>query len=137
DEVIEVPEETGSIAFGKFYQKDGESLEQKRNIKVQNHNKQEKKEFKTEISYTPASSSINDATANGVKVSVPETITLDAGKSDEIEAKINVPAGVKQGRYEGYIHITNTKNKEETYQIPFSIRVSEPGIENAILSRKA
>ncbi len=43
DEVIEVPEETGSIAFGKFYQKDGESLEQKRNIKVQNHNKQEKK----------------------------------------------------------------------------------------------
>ena len=28
DEVIEVPEETGSIAFGKFYQKDGEALEQ-------------------------------------------------------------------------------------------------------------
>ena len=27
DEVIEVPEETGSIAFGKFYQKDGEALE--------------------------------------------------------------------------------------------------------------
>ncbi|MCZ2992418.1 hypothetical protein NYY86_30200, partial [Acinetobacter baumannii] len=50
---------------------------------------------------------------------------------------INVPAGVKQGRYEGYIHITNTKNKEETYQIPFSIRVSEPGIENAILSSNA
>ncbi len=94
---------------GSSIKKDGESLEQKRNIKVQNHNKQEKKEFKTEISYTPASSSINDATANGVKVSVPETITLDAGKSDEIEAKINVPAGVKQGRYEGYIHITNTK----------------------------
>lgn len=42
DEVIEVPEETGSIAFGKFYQKDGEALEQKRNIKVTNHNKQEK-----------------------------------------------------------------------------------------------
>ena len=104
---------------------------------MENHNKQEKKEFKTEISYTPASSSINDAIANGVKVSTPETITLDAGKSDEIEAKINVPAGVKQGRYEGYIHITNTKNKEETYQIPFSIRVSEPGIEDAVLSRKS
>ena len=44
---------------------------------------------------------------------------------------------MKQGRYEGYIHITNTKNKEETYQIPFSIRVSEPDIENALLSRKA
>ena len=54
---------------------------------MENHNKQEKK-FKTEISYTPASSSINDATANGVKVSVPETITLDAGKADEIEAKL-------------------------------------------------
>ncbi|EEL79802.1 Peptidase Vpr; Serine peptidase; MEROPS family S08A [Bacillus cereus AH1271] len=136
DEVIEVPEETGSIAFGKYYQKDGESLEQKRKIKVENRNKQEKKEFKTEISYTPASSAINDATANGVKVSTAETITIDAGKSDEIEAKINIPAGAKQGRYEGYIHITNTKNKEETYQIPFSIRVSEPGIENALLSRK-
>ena len=46
DEVIEVPEETGSIAFGKFYQKDGEALEQKRNIKVTNHNKQEKKNLK-------------------------------------------------------------------------------------------
>lgn len=55
---------------------------------MENHNKQEKKEFKTEISYTPASSSINDAIANGVKVSTPETITLDAGKSDEIEAKL-------------------------------------------------
>ena len=33
--------------------------------------------------------------------------------------------------------ILRTQKKEETYQIPFSIRVSEPGIENAILSRKA
>ena len=87
DEVIEVPEETGSIAFGKFYQKDGEALEQKRNIKVENHNKQEKKEFKTEISYTPASSSINDATER-CKSFCSRNFTLDAGKADEIEAKL-------------------------------------------------
>ena len=45
DEVIEVPEETGSIAFGKFYQKTVKLLK-KRNIKVTNHNKQKKKNLK-------------------------------------------------------------------------------------------
>lgn len=55
---------------------------------MENHNKQEKKEFKTEISYTPASSSINDAIANGVKVSTQKQLLLMLANQMKLKQKL-------------------------------------------------
>ena len=48
--------------------------------------------------------------------------------SQELEQKITIPSSAEEGRYEGYIHVTNANNPAETYQIPFAVMVTEKGI---------
>ena len=54
---------------------------------MENHNKQEKKNLKQKF-LIHQHLLLLTMLPNGVKVSVPETFTLDAGKADEIEAKL-------------------------------------------------
>ncbi|MGM0829816.1 MAG: S8 family serine peptidase [Bacillota bacterium] len=134
-EFVEIDEETGSIAFGSHFKEEEGHIEDSRKVVIQNLNEKDTKEFITNVEFIPAKGQIQDAGKNGVEVTMPDTISVEAGKSAEIEPAIRASEVAEVGRYEGYIHLVNSKNEEENYQIPFSIRVTEKGFEKMELTR--
>ncbi|QNU06707.1 S8 family serine peptidase [Peribacillus butanolivorans] len=124
--VVEIDEQTGSIVFGRYYKKGNEPIEASKKVTVQN-NSQEEKSFKLEVEYHGERKGIQDAVKNGVKVAVPSSITVGGGQVQELQPKITIPTSAAAGRYEGYIHVTNTNNPDETYQIPFAVMATEKG----------
>jgi subtilisin family serine protease len=124
--VVEIDEQTGSIVFGRHYKKAGQPIEASKKVTIQNHSQAEKS-FKMEVEYHSERKVIQDAVKNGLQVSVPTSITVASGQTQEIQPKITIPSSAATGRYEGYIHITNSVNPAETYQIPFAVMVTEKG----------
>lgn len=128
DETTEINEETGSLAFGREYIRDNdEAIELTKKVEIENKGK--KKKYTIDVEYHKNIKGVQDANANGVKVKVSKSVTVAKGKSKVIEPTISVPANAKEGAYEGYLHITNSENDEETYQVPFSITVTDKGID--------
>ncbi|MFD4930555.1 S8 family serine peptidase [Peribacillus butanolivorans] len=132
--LVEIDEQTGSIVFGRYYKKGNEPIEASKKVKVQN-NSQEEKSFKLEVEYHGERKGIQDAVKNGVKVAVPSSITVGGGQVQELQPKITIPTSAAAGRYEGYIHVTNTNNPDETYQIPFAVMATEKGFDYAKATR--
>ncbi|MGE6754395.1 S8 family serine peptidase [Rossellomorea sp. NPDC071047] len=132
---VEIDEETGSIAFGSHYIQDGEQVEDSRKVVIRNLNEEDAKEFTTTVEFLPAKGEIQDAGKNGVEVELQHSVRIEAGKSAEIEPTILVSDSAEFGRYEGYIHLVNPKNEKEHYQIPFSVRVADKGLEKMELTR--
>ncbi|MFJ7936298.1 S8 family serine peptidase [Sporosarcina sp. NPDC096371] len=124
--VIEIDEETGSIVFGKYYKKDDQPIEASKKVTVQN-NSEEEKSYTLEVEFHGERTGIQDGVRNGVTVDVPSSITVGAGQVQELQPTITVPNSAAGGRYEGYIHVTNADNPDETYQIPFAVMVTEKG----------
>lgn len=79
------------------------------------------------------------AVDNHVKLNVngDDTVTVDAGASVTVNVNIDIPVTAMKGRYEGYVHLINADNDEEHYQLPFAIRVVDPGINNMYLYNPA
>ncbi|MED3997554.1 S8 family serine peptidase [Peribacillus frigoritolerans] len=124
--VVEIDEETGSIVFGKHYKKDDQPIKASKKVTVQN-NSQKEKTFTLEVEYHGGRKGIQDAVSNGVTVDVPSSITVGGGQIQALEPKMTIPASAAEGRYEGYIHVTNANNPTDTYQIPFAVMVTEKG----------
>ncbi|WP_057913714.1 S8 family serine peptidase [Peribacillus muralis] len=133
---IEIPNETASISFGSHYKPVSVPVEDSRNMVIKNRG-EEDKTFNVDVEYHGERTGIEDAAANGIKLDVPSSITVASGKSTSIQPKITIPQSAAEGRYEGYIHVTNTSNPSETYQIPFAVRITERGIESFQTDRKA
>lgn len=133
--LVEIDEETGSIAFGTHFKEEEGHIEDSRKVVIQNLNEQDAQEFITNVEFLPAKGQIQGAGKNGVEVTMPDTVSVEAGKSAEIEPTIRVPEDAEFGRYEGYIHLVNSKNEEENYQIPFSIFVTDKGFKKMVLTR--
>ncbi|MBO9130680.1 S8 family serine peptidase [Bacillus sp. 165] len=128
NQIVEIPNETGSISFGSHYKEENGSIEDSRKMVIKNRG-EEDKTFNVEVEYHGERTGIKDAAANGIKLDVPSGITIASGKTASMQPKITVPQSAAEGRYEGYIHVTNASNPDETYQIPFAIRVTDRGIE--------
>ncbi|WP_071151621.1 S8 family serine peptidase, partial [Bacillus mycoides] len=126
--VVEIDEQTGSIVFGRHVKQGDKPIEASKKVNVQNNGKEEKS-FKVEVEYHSERTGIQDAVKNGIQVEVPVSLTVASGQSQELQPKITIPSSAAKGRYEGYIHVTNTNNPAETYQIPFAVMVTEKGIE--------
>ncbi|OFD54285.1 peptidase S8 [Bacillus mycoides] len=126
--VVEIDEQTGSIVFGRHVKQGDKPIEASKKVNVQNNGKEEKS-FKVEVEYHSERTGIQDAVKNGIQVEVPVSLTVASGQSQELQPKITIPSSAAKGRYEGYIHVTNTNNPSETYQIPFAVMVTEKGIE--------
>ncbi|MGG0455261.1 S8 family serine peptidase [Bacillus mycoides] len=126
--VVEIDEQTGSIMFGRHFKQGDKPIEASKKVTVQNNGKEEKS-FKVEVEYHGERTGIQDAVKNGIQVEVPVSLTVASGQSQELQPKITIPSSAAKGRYEGYIHVTNTNNPAEMYQIPFAVMVTEKGIE--------
>lgn len=123
-EEVLIDEKTGSIGFGLQYN-DGQAIRDQRTIEVSNHGN-EKKTFTGEVEFTNHSLK---ADKNGVHVVFDKKISVKAGKTKKTNAFVMIPKTADQGFYEGYITYTNVNDPEETYQIPFSIRVAKEGFD--------
>ncbi|PGL67423.1 S8 family serine peptidase [Bacillus sp. AFS055030] len=133
--LVEIDEETGSMAFGTHYIGNAKSIEDSRRVVIENLNQNDLKKFDVSVDFLPANGEIQDGAKNGVKVNVPSTVSVEAGKTTEVNPTIVVPKQAKFGRYEGYIHFVNSKNTDENYQIPFSINVRDKGFDYMRMSR--
>ncbi|WP_436376140.1 S8 family serine peptidase [Cytobacillus sp. BC1816] len=125
-EYIQVDEITGSISYGTHYF-NNEDIEDSRSIQVANNSKQDQS-LRVEVEYHAAREGVQDGIKNEIKVNVPESLTIEAGKTEQIKAGIVIPKSAEIGRYEGYIHVVNQANPNDRYQIPFAIRVTDKGI---------
>ncbi|KAA0563198.1 S8 family serine peptidase [Bacillus sp. CH30_1T] len=135
-QIVDIDEETGSIAFGSHFIEDEGEIEDSRKVVIQNLNENDVKEFNTNVEFLPANGHIQDAGKNGVEIEIQNTVTIEAGKTAEIVPTIHVSDDAELGRYEGYIHFVNTNNEEESYQIPFSINLKNgKGFEYMQLNR--
>jgi subtilisin family serine protease len=134
-EVVEIDEETASISFGSHY-KTEEGVEETSKMVIEN-NGEEEKSFKVEVEYHNERTGVKDSVKNGIHLEVPTSIEISGESSKEISPTITVPENAEEGRYEGYIHLTNTSDSIETYQVPFAIRVTGKGFEYLETDRPA
>ncbi len=132
--IVTIDEETGSIAYGTIYRKEKDMNEESRKIVIKNKGAQQK-EFDIHYVYSEAKNGILDAVSNKVEMTTSvQSITVAAGESADLTAAIRVPGTAEMGRYEGYVNIVNHVNPQESYRLPFAVRVVDKGINSMELS---
>src|SRR5699024_1613617 len=114
-----------------------EAVEASQDVSIQNNNKETDKTFNLDVTFLPDNGPIQDAVENGVQMELPKSIEVAAGKTENINPTIHVPAEAAYGHYEGYIKVENEQNEEESFQIPFAIRVTDKGIDYVEVSPPA
>ncbi|WP_369973755.1 S8 family serine peptidase [Paenisporosarcina sp. OV554] len=135
DEVVGINQETASFSFGTHYPSE-DGIEDGKTMVIKNSQIEDKK-FAFDVEFLQAKGNRQDAMKNGVQFDVPDTVTVPAGETSELEPTIRVPKDAAEGTYEGYIHMVNESNPDERYQVPFAIRVSGKGIDFVTLERPA
>ncbi|MBP3964963.1 S8 family serine peptidase [Paenibacillus lignilyticus] len=131
---VTIDNPTGSISYGNHakFQDIGES----RNMTITNHSATDKT-FMIAAEYF-AGGSVS-AVDNNVAINAggAETVKVPAGASVTLPVTVVVPSTAANGRYEGYVHLANAENADEKYQVPFAIRVVEPGVDYMYLLNPA
>ncbi|MEA1855428.1 S8 family serine peptidase [Cytobacillus sp. OWB-43] len=126
---VVIDEETASIAFGRDYLRDdGEAINHSKDIVIKNSGK--KKSYDLTVEFNQSIDGVENAKENKVTLKTKKSVTVGKGKEKTLNATINVPANAKPGAYEGYIRINNQADAQEKYQIPFSIFVTDKGIDS-------
>src|SRR5699024_10510770 len=114
-----------------------EAVEASQDVSIKNNDKETDKTFDLDVTFLPENGPIQDAVENGVKMELPKSIDVAAGKTENINPTIHIPAEAAYGHYEGYIKVVNQQNDGESFQIPFSIRVTDKGIDYVEVSPPA
>jgi subtilisin family serine protease len=132
-----IEDQTGSIAYGTIYRKENDTNVDSRNVVIKN-NGAGSKTFDISYEYSKAKTGVLDAVSNKVEITASsQAITVEAGQSVELTTSIKVPGSAEKGRYEGYVNIVNHANPQESYRVPFAVRVVDKGIEDVGLERPA
>lgn len=130
NEFVEVKKETGSLAYGKYSEEEAnKGIEREKNVNIKNTSSKDKT-FTVDVNFYndyPAS----NANSNKVEIkNISQEIKINKKSEKTITPTIVVPKGAETGSYQGYITLTNKNDKDENYQIPFSINFAEDGIKN-------
>ncbi|WP_308636840.1 S8 family serine peptidase [Paenibacillus silvisoli] len=133
---VTIDNPTGLINFGNFAKTEGLSVESGKEMTITNKGGADKA-FNVEVEYFEGGGV--SPSANGITVQLNESapIAVAAGASFKAWVRASVPSTATPGIYEGYVHFVNAENAAETYQVPFAIRVVEPGIDYMKLSNPA
>lgn len=135
EEKVEIDYVTGSLSYDRL-RKGDKDISKILPVNVENNGTSEKK-FNISVRYLGKDELAQDALKNGVKVNVPNSITLKAGESVKFDSELSIPANAEEGRYEGYVILTNSEDSSEEYSLPFSGTYVSPGISSIELSRPA
>ncbi|PGS47972.1 S8 family serine peptidase [Bacillus sp. AFS041924] len=127
NEKIMIEEQTGGLSYG-FIPLNKNDLTKKTKISIKNHSYKTEK-YSISVEYNVGTRGSLDAIANGVSVTVPKNIKIEADSQELITAKLNIPSTANKGTYEGYIHVVNEKDPDDNYQIPFGFRLVKEGFE--------
>jgi len=130
-----IKNETASFSFRSHYLGDDDkAIEVSRPVVIKNTSKEEKK-FAVSAEFLPAKGGRQDAAKNGVKFTMETSIPVKANGETQADPKLQVPQKAAEGTYEGYVRFTNESDPDETYQVPFAIRVTGKGIDFVELER--
>ncbi|MEH7513945.1 S8 family serine peptidase [Gottfriedia acidiceleris] len=131
EEMVKVDEKTGGISFGELYT--GEDLSINKKMTLQNFEKENKK-FTATVHFQMIKGT-SDPTTSGIKLAVDPVIQVKKNESKNVNVSLTFPKTAKEGVYTGYINLTNQKDKNEQYRIPFSIRAVEEGFYGYALNK--
>lgn len=129
--------ETGSISFGRTSLQDGSQKLKEELVIENNTNKTTTFEVSVEYVAPDKSHGGKDAVKNGVKLDIKERAVVSKNQKTTLSANMIVPKDAEAGLYQGYINLQDTRNKEQKYQVPFSVYVSTPGVEDIKIDRKS
>ena len=133
-EIIPTENITASLSYGSYYE-GGEEITSEKTIAITNHTDEELT-YETEVTFHSADDNRQDSDENGVTLTIDDEITVAGGESVETQAVMDVPSDAAIGTYEGYVLITSQMN-DETYTVPFAIRISDKGIDYIDMDRPA
>ncbi|TDL71018.1 hypothetical protein E2R56_18470 [Rhodococcus qingshengii] len=123
EEMVTIEETTGGISFGELYTGADHSINKK--VTLQNFEKENKK-FNAIVHFQLIKGG-TDPKVNGVKVAINPVIQINKNETKNVNVSLTLPKTAKVGVYTGYIILTNQKDKNEQYRIPFSVRTVEEG----------
>ena len=132
-EKTSIKEKTGAMSFGS-YGFSGKNIRDQRTVVLSNTSGQEKT-FDVDIAFQTGTRDSLDGKENGVEVKAGSTVKVKGNSQKKTNVSITVPKTAEKGTYEGYVVYTNQDNKEESYQVPFAIRVVEEGIEELFFNK--
>ncbi len=128
----------GSINFGMQAVKGNATFDKDMSIK---NTGSQSKTFNVTVDYhdgrtgVAGTEDILSATANGVKLTVPSTVTVQGNSEQPFKATLSAPETAKYGRYEGYVNFVNSADATESYRVPFAFTSGETGIQSFVINR--
>ena len=132
-EVVTVNAPAGSMSFRSHYLSE-ENIKVSRPVAIHNSSA-EAKTFGIDVEFLAAKGGRQDASKNGVKMTVDQNVTVSAQGEKHVEPVLEVPKTAAEGTYEGYLRFVNEDNLSESYKVPFAIRVTDKGIDYVELER--
>ncbi|MFJ7936291.1 S8 family serine peptidase [Sporosarcina sp. NPDC096371] len=123
-----IPEPTGGLSYG-FVPMSNKNILKTTKLSISNTSTEDKN-YTVSVKYNVGASASDslDAEKNGVKLNVPSSITVKKNKEESFNAFLTIPKTAEKGTYEGYIHLENSKDPEESYSIPFGAKLVVEGI---------
>ncbi|WP_179194839.1 S8 family serine peptidase [Bacillus sp. EAC] len=123
EEMVTIEEQTGGISFGELYTGEDHSINKP--VTLQNFEK-ENKTFIANVHFQLIKGG-SDPKANGVKLAINPVIQVKKNETKSVNVALTLPKTAKEGVYTGYIILSNQKDKNEKYRIPFSVKTIEEG----------
>lgn len=121
-----IQEKTGGISFGSFGASGNDLLESRKIVLSNMESKN--KTFGVDVQFQTGVRGSKDAKQNDVHVITDSEIKVKGNNQKQSKVSIFVPKTAENGTYEGYVVYTNKANPNESYKIPFAIRVVEEGM---------
>ncbi|MGG0178467.1 S8 family serine peptidase [Gottfriedia acidiceleris] len=126
DKLLKAENETGGLSFCKQVVKDGSQVKVKKDIEFTNTSNK-KKTF--DVKVVDNAKDKNGLHENGVVLDISNSLKVDKNSIKTVKATLTVPSTAKKGFYEGYVLISNSKDKTEQYRVPFSFKKSDEGFD--------
>ncbi|OHR66201.1 hypothetical protein HMPREF3291_12045 [Bacillus sp. HMSC76G11] len=126
EDLVTIKNQTGGLSFDNQVVMEGESVRVKKSLDI-TLGSEKKKTFDVQMTEN-VQAKTNSLKENGVTVHVDKEISVT--KKKKVNITLSMPKTAKEGIYEGYLLLSNKKDKNESYRVPFSVKKSEEGFNN-------
>ena len=114
---VAIDDITGSLSYKYIYVDENKSeATESIDVKIANQSNEDKN-FEISVEFLGTEYGGKDANKNGVRLEVPQTVSVKANENATISSKIVVPQNAEYGLYQGYVRV---KDGDKVTNIPFS-----------------
>ncbi|UOY93125.1 S8 family serine peptidase [Ectobacillus sp. JY-23] len=133
ENLTEIKVKSGALNFGAALY-GTESFTKKRSVTLENHDKHPKT-FEVKVEFQAGLRGSMEARENGVTLQADkQIITIPGGQQRVSDVVMTVPAKAKPGAYEGFVTYQNKIDRNEVYQLPFALVVTEEGFQEMAMN---